>query len=165
MYVCMYVCMYVKWRTSLFNGAALMEAKLNEKAKARMLRGCHKGASSLQHSCYCSICNKYFTSAKYLRSHNTQKHGQHARATHPPNDFSCPVPLCPFTSNSIKGIKIHQHHKHKEQDGETSTNHYAHSVLCPASDCHFRSTCAKGVKIHLRKTHLWSKSDVDAVEL
>ena len=111
----------------------------------------------------------------YLRSHNTQKHGQHARATHPlthpprathpPSDFSCPVPLCSFTSNSIKGIKIHQHHKHKEQAGETSTNQYTQSVLCPASDCHFRSTCAKGVKIHLRKTHLWSKADVDAVEL
>ena len=45
---------------SLFNGVALMEAKLNE--KARMLRDCHKGASSLQHSCYCPICNKSFTS-------------------------------------------------------------------------------------------------------
>ena len=162
-----------QWRTSLFNGAALMEAKLNE--KARMLRDCHKGASSLQHGCYCSICNKGFTSEKYLRSHNTQKHGQHARATHPlthpprathsPSDFSCPVPLCSFTSNSIKGIKIHQHHKHKEQAGEASTNQYTQSVLCPASDCHFRSTCAKGVKIHLRKTHSWSKADVDAVEL
>ena len=147
----------------LFNGVALMEAKLNE--KARLLRDCQKGASSLQHGCYCSICNKGFTSEKYLRSHNTQKHGQRARATHPPSDFSCPVPLCSFTSNSIKGIKIHQHHKHKEQAGETSTNQYTHSMLCPVSDCHFRSTCAKGVKIHLRKTHLWSKTDVNAVEL
>ena len=128
----------------------------------RRLGCCETATRSLQHGCYCSICNKGFTSEKYLRSHNTQKHVQHASATHPPSDFSCPVPLCSFTSNSIKGIKIHQH---KEQAGETSTNQYIHSVLCPASDCHFRSTCAKGVKIHLRKTHLWSRADVDAVEL
>ena len=101
---------------------ALMEDK-----KARMLRDCHKGASSLHHSCYCSICNRSFTSEKYLRSHNTQNNGQHARATHPSNDFSCPhVPL-------LRTITIHQHHKHKEQTNEPSTDPYAHSVLCPAS--------------------------------
>ena len=56
----MYCSIEVTVENSLFNGVALMEAKLNE--KARMLRDCHKGASSLQHSCYCPICNKSFTS-------------------------------------------------------------------------------------------------------
>ena len=46
----MYCSIEVTVENSLFNGVALMEAKLNE--KARMLRDCHKGASSLQHSCY-----------------------------------------------------------------------------------------------------------------
>ena len=56
----MYCSIEVTVENSLFNGVALMEAKLNE--KARMLRDCLKGASSLQHSCYCPICNKSFTS-------------------------------------------------------------------------------------------------------
>ena len=99
-----------QWRTSLFSGAALVEENLHE--KARTLRDCHKGASSLPNNNYCLICNKHFTSEKYLKSHNTQKHGQCAKSPHSPNDFSCPFPLCSFTSKSQKGIKIHQHHKH-----------------------------------------------------
>ena len=152
-----------QWRTSLFSGAALVEENLHE--KARTLRNCHKGASSLPNNNYCLICNKHFTSEQYLKSHNTQKHGQCTKSPHPPNDFSCPFPLCSFTSKSQKGIKIHQHHKHKSQSDEPSPNDCELSVSCPATDCQFKSTCIKGVKIHLRKTHHWSKLDVDVVEL
>ena len=53
-----------QWRTSLFNSAALVEENLHE--KARTLRDCHKGASSLPNNNYCLICNKHFTSEKYL---------------------------------------------------------------------------------------------------
>ena len=194
MYVCMYVCKYVcmcPWRTQLrwrdcvrhdlqhFGLPAVWHILAAQRHlwrmkigcsdydraldnRAQLLRACYKGEVSAS---YCPACNQYFTSDRYLRSHNTQKHGQaaqdnrvqqHSAQTDLSTPFSCSV--CNFTSSSTKDIKIHIRRKHPDHPAITVN---ITGIVCLVSGCSFRSETTKGVKIHLFKSHKWSKELVD----
>ena len=149
------------WRMKILSGCSDYDRALDN--RAQLLRACHKGEVSAS---YCPACNQYFTSDRYLRSHNTQKHGlaaqdnrvqQHSAQTDLSTPFSCSV--CNFTSSSTKGIKIHIHRKHPDHPAITVN---ITGIVCLVSGCSFRSESTKGVKIHLRKSHKWSKELVDA---
>eukprot|EP00731_Ephydatia_muelleri_P009125 Em0004g1463a len=109
------------WRMKILSGCSDYDRALDN--RAQLLRACHKGEVSAS---YCPACNQYFTSDRYLRSHNTQKHGlaaqdnrvqQHSAQTDLSTPFSCSV--CNFTSSSTKGIKIHIRRKHPDHPAIT----------------------------------------------
>ena len=56
------------WRMRILSGCSDYDRALDN--RAQVLRACHKGEVSAS---YCPACNQYFTSDRYLRSHNTQK--------------------------------------------------------------------------------------------
>ena len=155
------------WREVLSEGVKAIDESLNNKYKIRQAR--QIGLSSPSKS-KCNICNKFFTSDRYLRSHLTQKHGSNSLFASSllsvQKCFSCPIRGCAFTSESEKGIKIHTGCIHKQI---TCTMNYenippiniALSTSCPISGCPFTSNSIKGIKIHIRKFHKWSKSDVN----
>ena len=58
------------WRMKILRGCSDYDRALDN--RAQLLRACHKGEVSATCS-YCPACNQYFTSDRYLRSHNTQK--------------------------------------------------------------------------------------------
>ena len=135
----------------IFQGCSDYDSALDKRAK--LLCACHKGEES---SSYCPVCNQYFTSERYLHSHNAQKHGQaaqesraqpHSTQTNLSTPFSCSVMGCNFTSSSTKGIKIHTSRKHSSIT--VNTIGFVHVCLVPG--CIFTSESTKGVKIHLRK--------------
>ena len=118
----------------IFRGCSDYDSALDNRAK--LLRACHKGEAS---SSYCPVCNQYFTSERYLCSHNTPKHGQaaqdnrvqpHSAQIDLSTPFSCSV--CYFTSSSTKGIKIHIRRKHPDHP---SIPVYIPGTVCLVSEC------------------------------
>ena len=145
-----------RWREVFSEGAKDIES-LNNKYKIR--QACQMGLSSPSKS-KCNICNKFFTSDRYLRSHFTQKHGSNrlfaSSLLSVQKCFSCPIRGCALTSESEKGIKIHTGCIQKQitctmNDENIPPINIALSTSCPISGCPFTSNSIKGIKIHLRQ--------------
>ena len=142
------------WCMKILQGCSGYDRALEN--RARLLCACHKGEVSAS---YCPACNQYFISERYLRSHNTQKHGPAAQDNRVQQHSAQTDLSTPFTSSVIKGIKIHIRRKHPDHPSITVK---ITGIVCLVSECNFRLESTKGVKIHLHKTHKWSKELVDA---
>ena len=151
------------WHTLLLDGSVSLDIAIDDKTK--ILQACCKGKPFFPCS-VCTICNKSFSSDRYLQSHHTQKHGPNNRVRM--YYIKCPQNGCSFSTHSEKGIKIHMARIHHKQCSNTATCSVSSPVVangmqisCPVQSCSFTSTSTKGIKIHLRKSHSWSKHDVD----
>ena len=138
------------WHTMLLDGSISLDTALDDKAK--FLRACRKGKPFLPCS-VCTICNKSFSSDRYLRSHHTQKHGPKNRVT--TYDIKCPQNGCSFSSHSEKGIKIHMTRIHHTRCSNIVTCSVSSPMVangmqisCPVQGCSFTSASTKDVKIH-----------------